>query len=53
MAATATKPVKAKGTLSDERKIKIFISDLMIQAHCLYTQKVKTQSEKVNKIRSL
>lgn len=52
MAATASKPVKVKYTLSDEKKIKIFISDLMIQAYCLYAQKAKIESEKVNKVRS-
>lgn len=52
MAATASKPVKVKCTLSDEKKIKIFISDLMIQAYCLYVQEAKIESEKVNKIRS-
>lgn len=51
--ATAIKPVKVKCTLSEEKKIKIFISDLMIQACCLDAQKVQIESEKVNKVRSL
>lgn len=45
MAATASKPVKMKCTLSDEKKIKIFISDLMIQTYCLDAQKVKIQTD--------
>lgn len=53
MAATASKPVKMKCTLSDEKKIKIFISDLMIQAYCLDAQKVKIETEKINTIRSV
>lgn len=53
MAAAASKPVKVKCTLSVGKKIKVFISDLMTQAHCLYGQKVKIERKKVNKIRSL
>lgn len=44
MAGTVSKPVKVKCTLSDEKKIKILISDLMIQAYRLYAQKVKIES---------
>lgn len=43
-ASTVSKPAKVKCTLPDEKKIKIFTSDLMIQAYCLYTQKVKIES---------
>lgn len=53
MAATASKPVQMKCTLSNEEKIKIFISDLMTQAYCLDAQKVKIETEQINTIRSL
>lgn len=45
MAGTACKAAKVKCTLSDEKKIKIFISDPMIQAYyCPYAQKFKIES---------
>lgn len=50
MAAIASKPIKVKSTLSDEKKIKIFTSDLVMQAYCCHAQKVKIDSEKVNKL---
>lgn len=50
MATIASKPIKVKSTLSDEKKIKIFTSDLVMQAYCCYAQKVKIDSEKVNKL---
>lgn len=50
MAAIASKPVKVKYTLSDGKKIKIFISDVRIQAHHLYAQKVKIESERLIKL---
>lgn len=53
MGAIASKPVTVKCTLSDEKKIKIFISNLITPAYCLNAQKFKIGSEKVNKIRSL
>lgn len=53
MGAIASNPVKVKCTLSDDKKIKVFISNLMIPAYCLHAQKFKTESEKLNKIRSL